>query len=109
MYLFLADFSSFQMLRIVRLFTTKAKPEPLLPAGINIWEQRFQKPKELQPENDDFYNHGLYTPIANPSTGTTHFTIGFDKTLPKPLHFPQFDQSKKSIQTSGIDSISTYY
>jgi hypothetical protein len=92
------------MLRFLtsRAFATKAKPDPLIPAAVQLWEQRYQKPKELEPELDPLFDHEMYTPPATPSTGLLN-------PLPKPLHFPAYDQSKRSIQKTGLDSIATYF
>jgi hypothetical protein len=85
------------MLRHIRRFSVKAKPDPLIPPAIELWEQQHQKPKETQVQNDPLFDHELYTPLATPSTRLS---------LHKPLHFPRYDQSKRSVQDS-FTSIAT--
>jgi hypothetical protein len=85
------------MLRGLRRFSIKAKPDPLIPPAIELWELKHQKPVPAEPQTDPLFDHELYTPHATPSTRIT---------LHKPLHFPRYDQSKRSVQDS-FTSIAT--
>lgn len=51
----------------------KAAPEEILPAAINLWEARHQKPSPPKAEDDDFFTHELFTPHAKPKTGILCF------------------------------------
>ncbi|KAI8902951.1 hypothetical protein BC833DRAFT_571338 [Globomyces pollinis-pini] len=80
----------------------RANPEPILPVGVQIWESRFNKPREFVPEvgEDDILTHPLFTPEAKPDLG---FLAPKDS-LPKPLHFPEYDQARRSTEQSGYVS-----
>lgn len=77
---------------------TKAAPEPLLPSAAELWESRNLKQDKRLPEDDAFFDHKLFTPNSTPLTG-------FKYPLKEPLHFPKIDQSRNSVQKTGVDSI----
>ncbi|KAJ3275155.1 hypothetical protein HDV01_001294 [Terramyces sp. JEL0728] len=88
---------------IRKMSAKRADPDPIFPVGFQIWEQQQTgKPKEYKPqvnEKEDFLVHPLYTPPAETNTG---FESPLDK-LPKPLHFPEYDQSTPPVQKIGKD------
>lgn len=77
----------------------KAPADPLVPPAHQLWtDSHFSKPTASGAgvEESHVLNHPLYTPILKPYTG-----IG---PLLKPLHWPEYDQSKQSNVKTGLPS-----